>query len=219
VFSWLNIEIDVSTSSAAYIEWINLVFFYSVHVVIWVADTENTSLLHSRKLPSWLIAELRSDHAGEMGAVYIYKGILRVTRDTRVRQFATQHLNTEVKHLELMETLIGLEDQSIFIPLWRLAGFFTGAIPALFGANAIYATIHSVETFVDKHYQQQIDRLLNDAEHIHLAEAIEACRQDEVQHRDEAMCFLIRSPGPLLRAWCWLVGFGSSNAVAVARWR
>jgi len=118
-----------------------------------------------------------------------------------------------------METLIGLEDQSIFIPLWRLAGFFTGAIPALFGANAIYATIHSVETFVDKHYQQQIDRLLNDAEHIHLAEAIEACRQDEVQHRDEAMCFLIRSPGPLLRAWCWLVGFGSSNAVAVARWR
>lgn len=215
----MNIEIAVSTSSTAYTEWIDLIFLSPLHVVIKVIKTENTSLLHTRKLPSWLIAELRSDHAGEMGAVYIYKGILRVTRDTRVRQFATQHLKTEVKHLELMETLIGLEDQSIFIPMWRLAGFFTGAIPALFGANAIYATIHSVETFVDKHYQQQVKRLVNEAGHKQLAEAIEACRKDEVQHRDEAKGFLLRSPGPLLRAWCWLVGFGSRNAVAVARWR
>ena len=33
------------------------------------------------KSPSWLIADLRSDHAGELGAVMIYTGILgyRVT--------------------------------------------------------------------------------------------------------------------------------------------
>lgn len=32
-------------------------------------------------LPASLVADLRSDHAGETGAVVIYRGILAVTRD------------------------------------------------------------------------------------------------------------------------------------------
>ena len=35
-----------------------------------------------------LIGDLRSDHAGETGAVAIYLGILAVSRDPAVRQFA-----------------------------------------------------------------------------------------------------------------------------------
>ena len=144
---------------------------------------------------------------------------MRVTRDSQARQFATEHLQTEIQHLELMETLICAEEQSIFVPLWRLAGFLTGAIPALFGANAVYATIDAVESFVDQHYQQQVDRLREDGERQQLAEVLEACRQDEVQHRDEARSARQRPPGPLLAAWCRLVGCGSKTAVAVARWR
>ena len=34
-----------------------------------------------RDLPAWLEAELRSDHAGETGAVLIYRGILAFSRD------------------------------------------------------------------------------------------------------------------------------------------
>ena len=40
-------------------------------------------------------AELRSDHAGETGAVAIYRGILAITRNPELRTFAEHHLATE----------------------------------------------------------------------------------------------------------------------------
>ena len=52
-------------------------------------------------LPKKLRKDLRSDHAGETGAVMIYKGILAVSRDPALRSFASTHLETEQKHLEL----------------------------------------------------------------------------------------------------------------------
>ena len=42
-----------------------------------------------------------------------------------------------------------------------MMGWLTGALPALFGRKAIFATIEAVETFVDHHYAQQIARLGN----------------------------------------------------------
>ncbi|MBT8148250.1 MAG: demethoxyubiquinone hydroxylase family protein [Gammaproteobacteria bacterium] len=162
---------------------------------------------------------MRSDHAGETGAVFIYKGILSLARDSDLRQFATEHLQTEVSHLDLITALLPASERSLLLPLWRLAGFLTGAIPALFGASAVYATIEAVESFVDHHYQEQIDRLRGQASLQEIAQLLESCRQDEIKHRDEARSAQVRAPGPLLRAWCWLVGIGSKMAVTLARWR
>ena len=50
------------------------------------------------QMPRWLQAELRSDHAGEYGAVMIYRGILAVSRDDLVRDFAARHVATERDH-------------------------------------------------------------------------------------------------------------------------
>ena len=50
-------------------------------------------------LPSRLVADLRTDHAGEAGAVMIYRGILAVTRDAAVRGFAQGHLATKRRTL------------------------------------------------------------------------------------------------------------------------
>ena len=99
--------------------------------------------------PDWLTAELRSDHAGEFGAVRIYRGILAVTRDPALRAFAERHGETEQSHLDLIETLLPVAQRSRLLPLWRLAAWLTGALPALFGTGAVYATIDAVETFVD----------------------------------------------------------------------
>ncbi len=44
------------------------------------------------------------------------------------------------------------------LPLWRLFGFLTGYIAAIFGPHAFYATVAAVETFVDQHYAIQIKR-------------------------------------------------------------
>ncbi len=168
-------------------------------------------------LPEWLIGELRSDHAGETGAVMIYRGILAFSRDPAVRDFATRHGQTEQGHLDLLEGLLPGPLQSWLLPIWRVAGFLTGALPALVGSRAVYATIDAVETFVDHHYQQQIDRL--DAEAIlpEIRALLAQCQEEEVHHRDEARDAATAPLGALLRAWAWLVGHGSAAAVHAAR--
>ena len=50
-----------------------------------------------------LVSFLRSDHAGEVGAVYIYKGILTIAKDPELVEFSTRHLATEKEHLRKME--------------------------------------------------------------------------------------------------------------------
>ncbi len=88
-----------------------------------------------------LIADLRSDHAGETGAIMIYRAILAVARDPELRAFASAHMETEARHLELLEELLPPRQRSRLLPIWRVAGFLTGFFPALFGPRAVFATI------------------------------------------------------------------------------
>ena len=39
-------------------------------------------------IPNFIIPDLRTDHAGETGAVFIYKGILLVSKDKEIIKFA-----------------------------------------------------------------------------------------------------------------------------------
>ena len=164
-----------------------------------------------------LAGDLRSDHAGETGAVWIYRGLLAVSRDVDVREFARRHQHTEQGHLDEIEAVLPWPQRSRLLPGWRIAGFLTGALPALFGPRAVYATIAAVETFVDQHYQHQIDKLKNQPEHGQLLAVLVQCQQDECEHRDEALRLTGKPPGALLKAWCQLVGSGSSAAVHLAR--
>lgn len=165
--------------------------------------------------------ELRSDHAGEAGAVCIYRGILAVSRDPRVRAFAERHLETERSHLEAIESWLPAARRSRLLPAWRVAGWLTGALPALFGARAVFGTIEAVETFVDHHYAQQldlIDALPPEARRAELRALLASCQADEVHHRDEAAEFGGGElPSALLRVWCAIVGTGSAQAVKLAR--
>ena len=170
------------------------------------------------KLPSWVFADLRTDHAGEVGAVCIYQGVLRFSRDPALRAFAEHHLLTEQKHLSIISAWLPSSQHSRLLPIWRLAGFLTGALPALFGPRAVYATIEAVETFVDHHYDQQVRALESQPAFNELRQTLLDCQADEVAHRDEAAA----SRGPdrssvLLQAWCAMVGAGSKAAVALIR--
>lgn len=173
-----------------------------------------------------LTADLRSDHAGEVGAIQIYRGALAVARDPALREMAQQHLATETGHLQRIEALLPRSAYSRLLPAWRVAGWLTGALPALFGPRVFHATVAAVERFVDGHYAGQIERI--DAT---LAEAapspatqrlvalraeLQACREDEVRHRDEALAAGIAT-NPLVRAWTAAVAAGSGLAVALAR--
>ena len=181
-------------------------------------DRAATPRTDRTSLPPWLVAELRSDHAGETGAVMIYRGILAASRDPALRDFAARHKATEQGHLDLLDELLPPADRSRLLPLWRLAGWLTGALPALFGPRAVFATIDAVESFVDRHYQAQIDRLDGEGILPEIRALLERCRLEEVHHRDEAR---EAGEGPrypvALRIWGWLVGAGSAAAVAAAR--
>ncbi len=168
-------------------------------------------------LPPAVLRDLRTDHAGEVGAVQIYRGVLAVSRDPAVRAFASRHLRTELRHLRLIRRWVPATARSRLLPLWRVAGFVTGALPALFGPRAVFATIAAVERFVDQRYAAQIAALDAQPELAALRNALEACRQDEVAHRDEATALLATPPGPVLRLWAALVGSGSALAVQASR--
>ena len=175
-------------------------------------------LIPGEELPDWVFADLRTDHAGEVGAVCIYQGVLQFARDPVLRAFAEHHLATEQKHLRLIAGWLPTTQYSRLLPLWRLAGFLTGALPALFGPRAVYATIEAVETFVDHHYEDQIRALASQPALSDLRQALLDCQADEVAHRDEAAA--ARGPGQLgwvLRAWCAMVSTGSNAAVALIR--
>jgi 3-demethoxyubiquinol 3-hydroxylase len=168
-------------------------------------------------IPADMLGELRSDHAGETGAVWIYHGVLAVARDAGVREFARRHRSSEQRHLQLVSAVLPWPRRSRLLVPWRAAGFLTGALPALFGPRAVYATIAAVETFVDHHYQQQIERLENRPEQAALRELLMTCQADECEHRDEALAHAGAAPGLLLRTWCAAVGKGSALAVTLAR--
>lgn len=136
--------------------------------------------------PRWLEAELRSDHAGETGAVFIYRGILTFARNPEIRRFARTHQATEEAHLAALSHLLEPKKRSRLLPLWKIAGWVTGALPALVGDRAVYITIDAVETFVDRHYQEQIDALRGDPSFAHTHALLVVAQSEEIHHRDEA---------------------------------
>jgi 3-demethoxyubiquinol 3-hydroxylase len=179
----------------------------------------------AQRLATYLEQELRSDHAGETGAVSIYRGIAAVAAwrgNAQLLEFAARHQATETEHLRLLEERIAPSARSKLLGPWRLAGWLTGALPALFGSQAVYATIAAVETFVDQHYQQQIDALRAhphalSAEQSSLLALLERCQADEIHHRDEASALCGKDSSVLLRVWCGMIDQGSKAAVALAR--
>ena len=171
------------------------------------------------KWSEYIEQELRSDHAGEVGAVEIYRGIKAVALwrgDLELMRFADEHGSVECQHLTMMNDLVPTEQRSRLETPWRVAGWLTGAVPALFGRNTVYATIQAVETFVDQHYQQQIDLLSEHVEHNKITDVLIKCQADEIHHRDDAGARVVSS-NPILSAWCGMIGVGSRAAVAICR--
>lgn len=174
----------------------------------------------AQRLSTYLERELRSDHAGETGAVCIYQGIIAIARrrqDAELLAFANQHRDTEAEHLRLVEGWLPPAQRSRLLGPWRAAGWLTGALPALFGRRAVYATIAAVETFVDRHYQQQIDHLERHGGPEGLQALLVRCQADERHHRDEAAALAGASTPWALRLWCAMVSGGSAAAVVLAR--
>lgn len=192
--------------------------------------------------PEWLEQELRSNHAGETGAVEIYNGAIwaldlrakllppmfaTVTEDAELRAFAEEHKASEQHHMDLLEEILPAEQHSKLLPAWRLAGRGLGAVSTVWCTRGMYVTTAAVEEFVESHYNHQIDRLATDARHasdppsMELKQLLQHCCEDEVHHKEEAAERAAKGPLPWFDwvdgAWQWLVMSGSAAAAAAAR--
>lgn len=184
------------------------------------------------RISSLMDKELRASHAGETGAVWIYRGALVAnvicslvsfgnTRNTEhrhaLRNFALTHLTTEREHLRTFEEDMPPFRGSFALMIWIVAGFLTGFLPRLLGCDWFYFTIYHVEHFVDKHYANQIDALKAQGNCHDVVVKMCSMQCDEQEHRDEAFANMRRRPTALMNVWGKLVGKGSHTAVLIAK--
>jgi ubiquinone biosynthesis monooxygenase Coq7 len=134
---------------------------------------------------------LRVDHAGELGAVHIYRGQRAVLgrapgRERIAGQLAEMEAQ-EAEHLARFDRLLTERRvrPTALAPVWRLAGFALGAGTALLGEKAAHACTEAVETVIEGHYAGQIAELADrDAD---LAAELARFRDEELAHRDLAI--------------------------------
>lgn len=185
----------------------------------------------------WLDRELSSNVAGETGAVFVYRGALAASQWVRplpasAVEFCRQHGTTEAGHLALFTSLVPTHKHTKLLPLWRVAGWFVGFLPtALAGSRGLYVTVQAIESFVEEHFQEQIQPLEKIKVEIdnsgppvtpELLKVLRHCCQDEVHHKQEAAEKLLQDAFDhdqvwWARPWTRVVHWGSATAAEVAR--
>lgn len=134
---------------------------------------------------------LRVDHAGELGAVHIYRGQRAVLtrapgRERVAAQLAEMEAHEQV-HLARFSALLperGVRP-TLLTPLWRAAGFALGAGTALLGERAAHACTEAVETVIGGHYAEQVEAL--EPTEPELAAELARFRDEELAHLDTAV--------------------------------
>jgi ubiquinone biosynthesis monooxygenase Coq7 len=133
---------------------------------------------------------LRVDHAGELGAVSIYRGQRAVLGEApahaRIAGQLAEMEAHEAVHLARFDKLLNERRvrPTALAPVWRLAGFALGAGTALLGDKAAHACTEAVETVIEEHYAGQIAELAG--REPELAAELSRFRDEELAHRDLA---------------------------------
>jgi ubiquinone biosynthesis monooxygenase Coq7 len=133
---------------------------------------------------------IRVDQAGEFGATRIYEGQLAVMGDRGPHSAEIRHMaEQESVHRERFDALMaerGVRPTALQ-PFWSAAGYALGAGTALLGPEAAMACTAAIETEIDKHYTEQLDRLRESGSDPELADMVEQFRDEEREHRDAAL--------------------------------
>lgn len=129
---------------------------------------------------------LRVDHAGEYGAINVYRAQLIVAR-VFYKDIASQleeMLSHEKAHFNTFnEILISRSIRHCYaIHFWAFGGFVLGFFTALIGRNAIWVCTNSIESTVLHHLEWQLEFLSeNDLE---VYNAVLSIKADEEAHQE-----------------------------------
>ena len=134
---------------------------------------------------------LRVDHAGEYGAVHIYRAQRAVFEGRQGKAAIAADMADmqaqEAVHLARFDALLNAERvrPTVLIPVWRLAAIALGTGTALMGEKAAHACTEAVEAVIEKHYADQITEL-SDSDPA-LAAELAVFRDEELAHHDHAI--------------------------------
>jgi len=179
-----------------------------------ISTTEERKLEKQRKK---LVDQIiRVDHAGEMGASFIYKGQMAVLGKSSIAPLIQEMKEHEEKHLAKFEELL-VEYKvrpTILIPLWKLAGFTLGAGCSLLGEKGAMACTVAVEALVTKHYDDQVEAMLNNNPKLdqELIQIIKQFRDDEQEHHDIGLAHGAEE-APMYRLLTAVIGAGCKGAI------
>jgi ubiquinone biosynthesis monooxygenase Coq7 len=162
---------------------------------------------------------IRVDHAGEYGAVQIYRGQRAVFDRIEGKSHAARLIAAmeagEQEHLKTFDRLIAERGvrPTLMAPFWRFAGFGLGAVTALMGESAAHACTEAVEEVIEEHYARQSAELEGVDEE--LKGFVDRFRVDEVAHKETAIAQgARRAPGyPALSA---VIRFGCRAAIRIS---
>lgn len=162
---------------------------------------------------------LRVDHAGEYGAVAIYRGqravFDRLPHKARMTALLKEMEDGEAHHLATFDQLLAERNvrPTVLAPLWNIAGFGLGAATALMGEKSAMACTAAVEDVIEKHYGEQIDELNQDEPE--LAATVREFRKDELEHKHTAEDEGARE-APGYRLLSGLIKAGCRTAIRIA---
>ncbi|HEX6591945.1 MAG TPA: demethoxyubiquinone hydroxylase family protein [Moraxellaceae bacterium] len=132
---------------------------------------------------------LRVDHAGERGAISIYKAQIALSRFLwpACVPALQEMLSHEQSHFATFTAELTRRNARSChaLPLWNIGGLVLGVLTALLGPKAIWSCTAAVESTVYKHLQEQIAFL---QQHDQAAlQAVLAIEQDEKSHLSHAL--------------------------------
>ena len=131
---------------------------------------------------------LRVNHAGECGAIWIYRSQITIAslfHPSCVAELQSM-LDHERVHFARFDAV--LKNRGIrhchALAFWAFGGWLLGTITALMGPKAIWSCTVAIETRVNLHLEHQIAFLeLHDAE---ILEAVKSIQADEKAHEQHA---------------------------------
>lgn len=132
---------------------------------------------------------LRVDHAGEQGAIGIYRAQLSISSILKRRCVVEikEMLEHERRHHQAFEALLAQRKirPCRAIKLWAFGGLVLGAVTALLGERAIWVCTAAVENIVNRHLEHQVEFLTGrDPE---VLAAVESICDDELRHKQQAV--------------------------------
>ncbi|OWZ70220.1 hypothetical protein AYX14_04400 [Cryptococcus neoformans] len=107
---------------------------------------------------------IRVDHAGELGANWIYRGqkwAMDVKGDTKTARQVEEMWENERHHLKTLSLLSAQHRArpTLLYPLWQTMAFALGAGTGLMSKEAAMACTEAVETVIGEHYDDQLREL------------------------------------------------------------